>query len=115
MRVFVTAISNTVLVLALLAPGDLESFREERMLNDQQISSLASRKILFGHQSVGTNILNGIRDMAATDARLKLNIVKSSHPESISGPAIVEFNVGENGNPQSKINAFNTVLEGGMG
>jgi hypothetical protein len=71
--------------------------------------------MLFGHQSVGTNIVNGIRDLASTDSRLKLTIVKSSHPESIAGPALVEFNVGENGNPQSKIDAFVSVLDKGMG
>jgi hypothetical protein len=85
------------------------------MLNNQQIASLTTKKILFGHQSVGNNIINGIRDLANADPRVKLKIVKSSDPQSIPGPALVEFNVGENGNPQSKIDSFTAVLDKGMG
>lgn len=85
------------------------------MLNDLQIASLMSKKILFGHQSVGNNILKGIKDLASADLRLKVNIVRSSDPQSILGPALVEFSVGQNGDPQSKIDAFTAVLDKGMG
>jgi hypothetical protein len=85
------------------------------MLNDHQIANLVSKKILFGHQSVGSNIISGIRDLAIADPRLKLRIVKSSDPQSIPGPALVEFNIGENGNPQAKLDAFTAVLDKGMG
>lgn len=87
---------------------------ETHMFTDQQVASLTSKKVFFGHQSVGNNIISGIRDLASQDARLKLNIVKSADPQSILGPAIVEFNIGENGNPQSKIDAFTGVLDKGM-
>ena len=84
-------------------------------LTDQQIVSLATKRIFFGHQSVGNNIIQGIRDLASVDSRLKLNIVNSADPQSISGPAFVEFEIGQNGNPQSKIDAFSSVLDKGMG
>jgi len=86
-----------------------------QMLTDQQIASLTSKKIFFGHHSVGNNILQGVRDLAATDQRLKLNIVKSPDPQSIPGPALVEFEVGRNGDPQSKIDTFAAILDKGMG
>ena len=85
------------------------------MLSDQQIASLTAKKIFFGHQSVGNNIIQGIRDLASADPRLRLNLVKSSDPQLVSGPAFVEFEIGQNGNPQSKIHAFTEVLEKGMG
>ena len=84
-------------------------------LTDQQISGLTAKKIFFGHQSVGNNIIQGIRDLASVDPRLKLNLVKSSDPQSISGPAFVECEMGQNGNPQSKIDAFSALLDKGMG
>jgi hypothetical protein len=65
------------------------------MLNDLQIARLMSKKILFGHQSVGNNILKGITDLTSADPRLKLNIVRSSDPQLIAGPALVEFSVGQ--------------------
>jgi lysophospholipase L1-like esterase len=85
------------------------------MLNDLQIARLMSKKILFGHQSVGNNILKGITDLTSADPRLKLNIVRSSDPQLIAGPALVEFSVGQNGDPQSKIDAFTAVLDKWIG
>jgi len=84
------------------------------MLSDQQVASLTAKRIFFGHQSVGNNIIQGIRDLASVDPQLKLNLVKSSDPQSVSGPAFVEFEIGQNGNPQSKIDAFAAVLDKGV-
>jgi lysophospholipase L1-like esterase len=84
-------------------------------LDDQQIQHLETKKIFFGHMSVGGNIIEGIRDLMAADPRLKLIIVHSAEPESVPGPAFVEFEVGENGNPQSKNAAFAAILDRGMG
>ncbi len=92
----------------LAAPTQLD-------LTDQQIARIASKKIFFGHQSVGNNIVDGIKDLAVTDARLKINIVKSADPQSIPGPAFVEFDIGQNRDPKSKNNAFKDILAKGMG
>ena len=85
------------------------------VLTDQQIARVATQKIFFGHQSVGNNIVDGIEDLASADPRLPLKIVKSDNPQAIPGPAFVEFEVGQNGDPQSKNEAFSRVLAKGMG
>ncbi len=79
------------------------------LLTDQQIRSLASKRIFFGHQSVGDNILQGIRDLKASDPRLTLNLVSSADPETISGPAFIETHIGVNRNPDSKNDAFYAI------
>jgi len=84
-------------------------------LSGQQVASLSTKKIFFGHQSVGNNIVQGIRDLESIDPRLKLNIVKSPDPEAVSGPALVELELGNNGRPESKLAAFAAVLDKGMG
>lgn len=84
-------------------------------LTDQEIAGLTSKKIFFGHQSVGNNILQGIKELAAKDGRLKLNIVKSPDPQLVAGPALIEFEIGQNGDPQSKIEAFTRILDKGIG
>jgi len=84
-------------------------------LSDQQLASLATKKIFFGHQSVGNNVVQGIRDLMRADPRLKINIVKSADPQLVSAPAFVEFEIGRNGDPQSKNEAFNAILDKGMG
>ncbi len=84
-------------------------------LTDQQISSLGTKRIFFGHQSVGDNIIAGIRDLAAADPQLKLNIVQSANPELYPTPVLVEAHMGRNGDPRSKLEAFSAILEQGMG
>lgn len=111
--------SVSFLLAILLACGERSSDRtvspHPNMLSDQQTASLNAKKIFFGHQSVGNNVIDGIRDLESADPRLKLNLVKSSDPQSVSGPAFVEFEIGENGDPESKIRAFAIVLDKGMG
>jgi hypothetical protein len=84
-------------------------------LSDEQIVQLADKKIFFGHQSVGRNIVQGIEEIAAADSRIKLKIVHSDQPQLVTGPALVEFDIGMNGEPQSKNNAFVAILSRGMG
>lgn len=88
---------------------------EADILNDQQISRLQTKKIFFGHQSVGANILQGIRDMMDEDHRLKLNLVTSADPQSTAGPAFIDSLIGENRDPRSKDKAFADILAKGMG
>jgi hypothetical protein len=84
-------------------------------LSDPEIRSLETKKIFFGHQSVGDNILQGIRDIMKDDPRLQLKIVHSDDPESVPGPAFVETYVGENRYPRTKNAAFASILDNGMG
>jgi hypothetical protein len=82
---------------------------------DQQISSLANKRVFFGHQSVGANIIQGIRDLMAEDPRFNLKIVSSAEPQSVSGPAFVEATIGDNRKPRSKNDAFLAILGKGLG
>ena len=89
--------------------------RSRPFLSEQEIARLASEKVFFGHQSVGSNIIDGIRDVLKTDPRLKLKIVTSSDPQAVAGPALIEFKIGQNGNPRLKDEVFAVILDKGMG
>lgn len=84
-------------------------------LSDQQISALMNQKIFFGHQSVGTNILQGIQELMADDSRLKFKIVASADPASVPSPAFVEALIGKNADPASKDEAFAAIVNSGLG
>jgi hypothetical protein len=71
------------------------------VLNDQQIRNLSSKKIFFGHQSVGDNIVQGIRDVMEWDPRLRMNLISSADPEAVPGSAFVEAHI--RGEPQSRV------------
>jgi hypothetical protein len=84
-------------------------------LTDAQLQMLATRKVFFGHQSVGTNILQGVRDLMAQDSRVRLNIVRNADPGAVPGPALVESVIGENFDPALKMGDFVAALDRGMG
>jgi hypothetical protein len=94
-----------------LACGQREN-QEETMTNDEQVSAaewdtLAARRVVFGRQSVGLNILNGVQALAA-EAQVPLSITEARAPSGTAG--IVHFKVGRNGDPQAKIDDFAAVM-----
>jgi lysophospholipase L1-like esterase len=65
-------------------------------------------RVVFGHQSVGANILNGVRTLAES-AGVKLGLSEARDLSGKSG--FMHFAVGENGDPASKLRDFAHVLE----
>jgi hypothetical protein len=84
-------------------------------LSDEQARHLATQTVFFGHQSVGDNIVQGVRDLMVEDRRLHLNIINSAYPGGIAGPAFVETHIGENTRPDSKNDAFRAIIDKGLG
>jgi hypothetical protein len=82
-------------------------------ITPEQWKALSERTIYFGHQSVGQNIVEGIRELAANDRRIGVNVI--SGPASLqTAPALHEFLVGENADPQSKNDAFLAAVGGAL-
>ena len=76
---------------------------------------LAEQKIYFGHQSVGFNILQGIHDIMQKNPHIRLNIVETNDPNDLKKPIFAHSRVGKNTDPQSKIDAFASFVEKGIG
>ena len=76
---------------------------------------LSQKKIYFGHQSVGYNILDGVRDLMSTNPQIKLNIIETKNPADLDAPAFAHSPVGENTNPKSKCEAFAEAMNNGLG
>ncbi len=80
-----------------------------------QWERLAGRKIFFGHQSVGDNIIAGVRQIEATNPQIQVRVVSSKDPSGVNGPALVETHLGANENPVSKSAEFAAIVERGLG
>lgn len=78
-------------------------------------NKLSQKKVYFGHQSVGNNIIAGIKDIMIDNSAVSLNIAKTDDPESFAVPMLAHSEIGNNGDPNSKISAFNKVMDGGVG
>lgn len=73
---------------------------------DWQWNKLSEKRIFYGHQSVGYNILEGIKDLSAKSQQIKINVVQASNPSEIEAASLIHFWIGNNTQPRSKINAF---------
>lgn len=78
------------------------------------LSLLQHKRIYFGHQSVGANIIEGIRGLCHSN-QLELNIVESSQPQAYSAPVFGHSRIGRNHEPRSKIDGFAEILNAGLG
>jgi len=105
-----------VAVTMLVLPGCNESKQEETsMVTTTQISApewqaLEKKRVVFGHQSVGHNILNGVERLAARDG-FKIDIHEQRTGPAVKG--IRHFLIGMNGDPKSKIRDFAAAIDAG--
>jgi hypothetical protein len=76
---------------------------------------VSQKKIYFGHQSVGYNIIDGIKDVMKENPQIKLNIVETSNPADFNSGIFAHSRVGKNQDPKSKVNEFETFIENGIG
>jgi len=76
-----------------------------------ELRTFAQRKIFFGHQSVGRNIIEGLRQLAAREG-VPLEI--GDEDEGAAGPAIFTHGaVARNGDPVLKLQSFSGALASG--
>jgi len=78
-------------------------------------AKLAGKKIFFGHQSVGYNIIDGISDVMNERDCIKLNVLESHKPAVFDQPVLAHSQVGRNTDPISKIESFVDIMDAGAG
>jgi hypothetical protein len=86
-----------------------------KSLSEKSLDSFGQKRILFGHQSVGEDIINGLKELFKTqykDRQLNITEFANSKPDS---PGLYHFHVGKNRNPELKINHFKEVILNGAG
>lgn len=76
---------------------------------------VTARKIYFGHQSVGYDIVNGIQDLSRRDPRLSLEVVETDDPNALGRPCFAHSRNGENKKPAVKIDAFERAVDAALG
>ena len=77
---------------------------------------LETKKIYFGHQSVGKNIVDGIKIILTEKPVIDLNIFESDkRPIANNEGWFANSFIGENKDPYSKIKAFSSIVEGQFG
>ena len=100
-----------LIIAAMFLAGCTDSHKSEDVkMNDgviaHDLKAIGGMKIYFGHQSVGVNILDGIRDLQSGRPDARLNMVNLGERPVPSGPYFAESLVGKNGKPGTKCEAF---------
>ena len=93
-------------------PTTLPSLKE---VPESSWQKLAEKKIYFGHQSVGFNVVDGIKDVLRENPKIRLNLQETDDPTLFSAPLLAHSQVGRNTNPGSKIQAFAGLMDNGLG
>lgn len=77
--------------------------------------NLANKNIYFGHQSVGYNIIDGIKIQLNKNPEIKLSIVEADMNFKFNKQSLMHSTNGANKDPRSKIDAFYEVMENNLG
>jgi hypothetical protein len=114
------ALMSAAAAIAACGPGSTPAGRHAVLpaLGDvppQRWRELSRQRIFFGHQSVGENILSGVAQIMAQDPRVGLRVVRTDDPARFEQPLLAHASIGSNGDPASKIRAFDAALRSGIG
>ena len=76
---------------------------------------LAGKRIFFGHQSVGYNIVEGVEALSKEYPSIRLTIIETRDPSRFDAPGFAHARVGRNGDPGSKCDSFEQYMDLGLG
>jgi len=71
----------------------------------QALQTIQNSRIFFGHQSVGADVINGMRSLAEKSG-VELNIEKIGNKQDKNKNVFAHSNIGDNTDPKSKIDDF---------
>lgn len=91
------------------------SYRRLQAVPQQKWDSLARKRIYFGHQSVGQNIIQGLEKVLQSSPTIRLDIRETANPGDFGGPVFAHSRIGQNRDPKGKIDHFRQLLENGLG
>jgi len=83
-------------------------------VTQEQWRSLAARRLFFGHQSVGGNVMEGVRDVLTSNPQISLRVIETADPLHMKEPGLYHAVIGRNGAPDSKLLAFTKIVTEGI-
>lgn len=82
-----------------------------REVPDPAWRELAAKRLFFGHQSVGDNIMEGVGDLVRAEPRIGLR-VQAGESAPDGGGVFAHERIGRNGDPGLKTDEFARLIEG---
>jgi hypothetical protein len=113
---FSSLVSILSLIIIVFIGGCMDSSNKEKQLvtiSNDILNKLLKKTIFFGHRSVGFDIIDGISDIQRSRDNTSLKIVESKYIDKKN--RFYHAGIGENGDPNSKIQDFAEVINAGIG
>jgi len=83
-------------------------------VSQADLAAVAESTIFFAHQSVGANVLDGIPSVYVANGLAAPTIAEATG-EAAGGSGILHVQIGTNGDPLGKIEAFDSMIRSGLG
>ena len=111
-----TAMSLIALAITNCSGGKMDTTNKVTLPSIKDVPAeawqkLSQKKIYFGHQSVGNNILDGIKDVMKQTPQIKVNIIELSKLNDFDKPFFAHSGVGKNEDPRSKCEDFADIMD----
>ncbi len=98
-------------VLAAIGVAPVASGTDDAQLR-ADLQRVAQRRVYFGHQSVGSNLLDGVRELASRSG-VEVRIVEVRAPGGVPVATFGHGLVASNGKPFVKLESFREAFESG--
>jgi len=111
-----TGLVLILLMVALTCTNEMEKDEMNQsvastQMSDSAIAALTSKRIYFGHMSVGYNVMKGVENVIHSDARLAdIRVTELAENDTISAPGFYHGKNGKNSFPDTKCDAFKNRL-----
>jgi len=89
---------------------DDKDIKMEKNKLDSSLKLIQDKKIFFGHQSVGQNIISGLEDLCVKLSDCKLNVMTIDDYTEQHESFFLHARIGRNANPYEKCDDFSTYL-----
>jgi hypothetical protein len=76
-----------------------------------QLQAVSGRSVFFGHQSVGMNLIEGLRELSAEQG-VPLRVVEEKGRLDVPAGTFAHSYIAENGDPMRKLRSFAQALDG---
>ena len=88
---------------------------ELKQIPQEKWDKLAQKKIYFGHQSVGYDIIDGVNDLVPDVLDIPLAVMETKNAGDFENPIFAHSGVGTNSRPFFKCDEFKDNLNQGIG
>lgn len=107
-----------IIIIVITLTFFIITCKEKRLKDKEEIDlfslqNLQNTTIFFGHQSVGINILNGLKDIAE-EYNKKIYIYSNNENNYKAKHFIIEKKIGKNLFPNSKVTDFSNTIKSGL-